>query len=422
MWIIYDLIFLLIMLVYLPFYWFKGKFHAGFLARFGKISQDIILNQPIWIHAVSVGETVSIKGLVEGLRKIYPARKFIITTVTPSGNKIARQLAKEGDFVTYLPFDISFVVSGFVKRINPCILVLAETEIWPNLIRCLSQRNIPIVVVNARISGRSLKGYAILNFLVKPVLNKINLFCCQSEVDAQRLARLGVKPQKVQVSGNMKFDACPAGETTAGDYRKKISLNPTDKLFVCGSTHSGEEEILLRVFKKLQNDFPGCKLLLAPRHPERAGQVTELVKSAGFVPIRISQANSLQPTTYNLQPVFILDTIGQLMHYYAIAEIVFVGGSLVKKGGHNILEPAVLAKPIIFGPQMFNFRDIAGLFIAHRAAIAVNNEKDLAAALRGLLNDPQRAKELGQRAQELIGKNKGATAKNIESISHLCLC
>lgn len=405
------------MLVYLPVYGLKGKFHTGFFSRFGIIGRKIAFDRPIWIHAVSVGEAVSIKGLVDGLRKKYPQKKFVITTVTPAGNKIARQLAKEGDFVTYLPFDFSFVVSNFIRRINPAMLVLAETEIWPNLIRCLNKSNIPIAVVNARISDRSLKGYSILKFLVSPVLDKINLFCCQAEVDAQRLARLGVKAQKIQVTGNMKFDACPALETGSQDYRKKINLSQADKLFTCGSTHPGEEEIILRVFKKLQNDFPGLKLLLAPRHPERAGQVADLVKSSGFTPLKISQINS-DPN----YPVFILDTIGQLTHYYAIADIVFVGGSLIKKGGHNILEPAALAKPVIFGPQMFNFRDIAGLFIAGRAAIMVNNEKDLESALRNILNNPAQAEALGRRARELIKKNTGATVKNIELISRLCPC
>jgi len=421
MFIIYDLIFLLIMLVYLPGYWLKGKFHAGFFSRFGNPPQGIALDQPIWIHAVSVGEVVSIKGLLDGLRRKYPRKKFVITTVTPSGNKIARQLAGAGDLVTYLPFDFSFMVSCFVKQIDPCILVLAETEIWPNLIRCLNKRGIPMVVVNARISDRSLKGYLILKFLVKPILNKINLFCCQADADVARLARLGVDPQKIQLTGNMKFDACPAGEPADQDYRKKISLNPADKLLVCGSTHPGEEEIILRVFKKLQNNFPGFRLLLAPRHPERSGQVAELVRSAGFLPLRISQIYSgIQHPTPNT--VFILDTIGQLMHYYAIAQIVFVGGSLVKKGGHNILEPAALAKPVIFGPQMYNFRDIAGLFIAHRAAIMVNDGKKLESELRNILDDQARAEELGRKARELIGKNTGATLKNIALISRLCPC
>ena len=317
--------------------------------------------------------------------------------------------------MTYLPFDFSCIVSRFIKQVNPCILILAETEIWPNLINCLNDRGIPIAVVNARISDRSLRGYSALKFLVKPVLNKINLFCCQSDIDAGRLARLGVKSQKVRVTGNMKFDACLACEPGAGDLRKKISLTFADKLFVCGSTHPGEEEIILRVFKRLQNNFSGLRLLLAPRHPERSGEVEELVRSAGLIPLRISQMAVAHP-----QAVFILDTIGQLTRYYAIADIVFVGGSLIKKGGHNILEPAVLAKPIIFGPEMFNFRDIAGLFIAHRAAITVNNEADLEGALGNLLNNPGLAKELGRRAQELIEKNKGATEKNIDLILQLC--
>ncbi len=427
MFIIYDFVFLVVALVTLPIYLFKRKLHRGLLARFGRIPTGLKLDGPVWIHAVSVGEAIAIKGLLEELRKIFPHKKFVISTVTPTGNKIARSLAKEGDFVTYLPADFSFIVKSVMRKIKPVFFIIAETEIWPNLITYLFKQNIPVVVVNGRISDSSFKGYSLIKFLIKPILNKISLFCVQTARDAERLFYLGVAQEKVKVTGNLKFDALRVSPQPA-EKRRELGLTDQEKLLVCGSTHAGEEEIILEAYKNLLAEFPYLRLFITPRHPERAIEIERLMLKFNFQPLMISQID-LRPLTSGLytppyriggcsaycgKPMFILDTIGQLLDYYAIADIVFVGGSLIRKGGHNILEPASLSKPVIFGPYMFNFRDIADLFIEHQAAIRVRNGSELQERIRFFLRQPGEAQALGQKAKELVLRNQGATQKTCQ--------
>ena len=385
--------------------------------RLGILPRDLALGNPIWVHAVSVGEAMAVRGLVDELRKVYPAKKFVISTVTVTGNKIAQGLAKQGDFVTYLPLDLSSIVGSVIARLRPALFVIAETEIWPNLISCLYKKNIPIVTVNGRVSNASFRGYLSIKFLLKPVLQKINLFCVQAERDAERLICLGVSKDKIHITGNMKFDIKDYTDLRK-DYtahRLKLRLNSGDKLFVAGSTHTGEEEIILEVYKELQIDFPNLKLLVAARHPERSRDVAEIVSRLGLRSVYVSKL-PFECSTCITSPVFILDIIGELISFYALADIVFVGGSLIKKGGHNILEPASVAKPILFGPHMFNFADTAALFLNNRAAIMIRDKEGLKTNIAELLNEPSKAMALGRRAQQLILQNQGATKRNAEFI------
>lgn len=432
MFIIYDLIFLAVAIIYLPVYLFRKKFHRAFLLRLGFLPGPLALDKPIWIHAVSVGEVMAVRGLADELRRAYPDKKLVISTVTTTGNKIAQGIAQEGDLVTYLPLDLSFIVGSVIDRIRPALFVIAETEIWPNLISCLYRKNIPIVTVNGRLSNASFRGYSSIKFLLRPILEKVSLFCVQTGCDAERLMRLGVSEDKIKITGNMKFDieGCadfpaklsdsrrdPASreKKDCPDYRLRLGLGSGDRLFVAGSTHAGEEEIVLEVYKELQRDFPGLKLLIAPRQPQTSKDIAKLVSRFGFRSVFVSGLASECPTCI-AEPVFILDTVGELISFYAIADIVFVGGSLIKKGGHNILEPASAAKPILFGPHMFNFRDIADLFLSNRAAIMVYDPIDLKTNIAELLNNPSQAIELGRRAQQLILENQGATKRNAEYI------
>ncbi len=395
------------------------------MARLGVLKQGLNLDRPVWMHAVSVGEVKAISGLLEELRKAYPDKNFVISTVTETGNKIAKSLVQEKDFLTYLPLDLSFIVRIAINKINPSLFILAETEIWPNLISCLYKKKIPITIVNGRISDSSFKGYSVIKFLLKPILNKISLFCVQTQVDAERFSALGVSQEKIKVSGNLKFDikrdyapACrQAGilKKDCTDCRLKLGLLLDEKLLAAASTHPGEEEIILGVYKELLAEFSNLRLLIAPRHPERAKEVEKIIIRYGFNPTRIS---GLAGEPVNRQTVFILDTIGQLMDYYAISDIVFVGGSLLKKGGHNILEPASLEKPILFGPHMFNFRDIADLFLNNKAAIRVDDSKVLAQKIRELLNSPGLALELGFKAKETLLRNKGSIKRTMELIKN----
>ena len=442
MFIFYDFIFVIFALLYLPGFIFRGKFHSGFLNRLGFFPKDVQNSlagkHPIWLHMVSVGEAQALRILLEKLRKEYPDRKIALSTVTPTGNKIARSVAVEGDLVFYLPLDISFIVRSVVDLINPCLFVIAETEIWPNLITYLNARDIPIISVNSRISDRSFKSYRLVKGMLRGVLNKISFFCAQTQTDSQRLLALGVDSKKIKLTGNMKFDTSTLlsinGERSRtidnaentdkknnaedADYRLKLGLNADDKLLVAGSTHSGEDEIILEAYKELLVEFPDLKLLIAPRHPERAKEIRSIALKKDFNSLFISLLP--HPSSFGFRPsVFVLDTIGQLKDFYAASDIVFMGGSLIKKGGQNILEPALFSKPIIFGPYMFNFRDIADLFLISGAAVLVKNKEELREKIKDLLLHPENALELGRRAKELLLKNQGASERNLEIIKQV---
>jgi len=414
--ILYDIIFIIYAVFYLPLMFFKGEFHPGLITRLGILPGNLKLEGPIWFHAVSVGEALVIKNLVQKLRAAYPNKRFIFSTVTTTGNKIIRGIALEGEFVFYLPLDISFIVRKTMARINPSLLVVVETEIWPNLISYLYKRNIPILVINGRISDTSFPRYRAVKLLIRPILNKISLFCVQTANDRDRLISLGVLKDKIEITGNMKFDLETAPLKFDVSY---IRLSDKEQLLVCGSTHPGEEEIILRAYKKLIGEFPHLRLLIAPRHPEITKDIEKFISDYGFYPLRISQINETTKQRNNETTVFILDTIGQLPSFYSIADIVFVGGSLIKKGGHNILEPALLEKPILFGPYMFNFRSIAELFINNRAAILVHNWQELQAGIRDLLREPSKITALGTRARELVLENRGATQRNFRGIEKI---
>lgn len=425
MFIIYDLVFLIFVLAQLPFYIIRRKFHSGFLIRLGfslgAIGRILGGRRPIWIHAVSVGEVQAVKLLIERLRSQYPDKPILISTVTATGNKIAKEISGKDTIVFYLPLDFSFIVRKVVGIINPCLFVIAETEIWPNLINCLHKRNIPIVTVNGRISDGSFYGYGLIRFLLKNILNKINVFCVQTKTDASRLVALGLNEKRVAITGNMKFDNADylskKSQEEADRYKTLLKLKPQDKILVAASTHKGEEELILDIYKNIYKDFPQVKLLLAPRHPERAKEISELIllKGRHYQSVFISNIASYSMNSI-LEPIFILDIMGTLNYFYGLADIVFVGGSLIKKGGHNILEPASFAKPIIFGPFMFNFRDIAKLFLLNKAAISVRNKTELKEGVEFLLLNPKEAAALGNRAKELVFNNRGATERNLEII------
>lgn len=423
MFILYDLIFLIFAIIYLPLYLFKKKFHTGFLLRLGFLPRDLAFNRPIWIHAVSVGEALSVRNLIDELKRIYPEKKIVVSTITATGNKIAQGITKKDDFVTYLPLDFSFIVRSVIERIKPSLFIIAETEIWPNLIRYLYRKGIPVVIVNGKISDKSYRGYLTIKFLLKPILTKVSLFCVQTEEDARRLINLGVLSSKIQVTGNMKFDIADFPDfknNSQGLIRKRLRLDSQEKVFVAGSTHPGEEKIILDVYKDLLTEFAGLRLLLAPRHPERTPEVAALVKRFDFAPINISLLEKMGGQETNNPTVFILDTVGELLSFYAIADIVFVGGSLVKNiGGHNILEPASLAKPVLFGPYMFKSPDIVKVFLENQAALLVRNQNELKEKIKYLLLHPEQINALAKAAKEIISQNQGASQRNLKAIKDL---
>ncbi|MEW6008704.1 MAG: 3-deoxy-D-manno-octulosonic acid transferase [Candidatus Omnitrophota bacterium] len=410
--ILYDILFIIFSIFAFPFLLFKGKLHRGYLERLGFIDKGKICESSIWLHAVSVGEVLSSKELIRLLKVKFPDKRIVITTITQTGNKVAKDIAGEDTIVSYLPLDVSFIIKNFIKRFNPYIFIGLETEIWPNLIFELERQSIPKVILNGRISNSSFKKYNFFRLLLKPILRKVDYFAMQSDEYAARIINLGAPIEKIEVSGNMKFDAQATDEDASDPQvtRTKLHLKPGEDLFVAGCTHQGEEEIILSVYRNLSSLSHDLRLLIAPRHVERVSVIENLIREQGFRALRISQ---LGGQAIGRGDIYLLDTIGSLKTYYAVCSLAFVGGSLVAAGGHNILEPAYFAKPIIFGKHMDNFSDIKDLFLKNKAAIEVEDAIELQDKIIEILKDSSMAKNLSIKAAQLVNSNMGTTKRNI---------
>ena len=413
---IYDLFFALFSLIYLPYLLIKSKAHKDFSQRFGKlplIFKTLSTFRPIWIHAVSVGEVLAVKNFTQKLHEKFPDKKIVLSTTTKTGNATANKVISGDILKFYFPLDFSFIVKKVIDAINPCCFVVMETELWPNLISVLSKRNIPIILINGRISDKSFKGYKRIKFLFGSILKKINIFCMQTARDAERIETLGACNSKIKVTGNMKFDVeiLPG----LGCLKKNLGLEEPSKLIIAGSTHPGEEEVVLAAYKDLLKSFSDLELLIAPRHAERSKTIKKLSEKYGFKTRFLSERRRPKPKN----TVLILDTLGCLGRLYSLSELVFIGGSLVKKGGHNLVEPAIYGKPIVFGPYMSNFRSMAKLFLENKAAIQVHDKTDLLDIFRTLLNDKEKRDALGLNARNLLNGSSGATDKNVGEVMQL---
>jgi len=412
---LYDLIFLLFSIAYLPYLLLKGKAHKDFLQRFGFLPDYLKShnNDAIWVHAVSVGEVLAVKGLIERLKEAFPEKRILLSTTTKTGNETAKRIFGDSIPRFFFPVDIYGVIQKTLNFINPAFFILVETEIWPNLILELSNRKIPVFVVNGRISDKSFKGYRLIRFFFANSLKKINAFLMQTSQDAERIIALGAPLQRVKVTGNVKYDQPQTtGEKLEGLDKKSLGLEEKEDLLICGSTHPGEEEILLSSYKKLLEDFSSLRLLIAPRHIDRVTNIEELCTKFGFKSLKVSKLK----TQRSRNPILLLDTIGDLSRLYSVGTVVFMGGSFIKKGGHNIIEPAVYAKPILFGPYMHNFRDMAEQFLNEKAAIRVSDEEELVDTVSMLLKDRTRAREMGERAASLVERNKGAVDRIVSEV------
>jgi len=421
---LYDIGFAVFALFYLPTLIFKGKLHGDFLERFGVYSGDKLraleaASRPIWIQAVSVGEVALCKSLIPKLKAAFPQKQIVLSTITKTGNDFAKKLFANDVIVMYFPLDFSFIVKKVVGLINPTIYVMIETEIWPNFLKEVSARSIPSIIINGRISDRSFGKYMMAKSFLKDTLSRISSFCMQSRLDAERIISMGAPKDKVSVTGNMKLDAEEKLEfKTREELSKILNIEPYDQIFVAGSTHKGEEEIVLKSFKELTADLPGLRLIIAPRHVERAGEVESVAKGLGFETVQLSKMDP-EVRFKAKTPVFILDKIGYLNSAYSFASVVFIGGSLVKHGGQNPVEPAVLKKPIVFGPYMFNFKDISNSLLEGKAAIMVRNKIELTGHVKELLGNKATRDELGDKALKVVINSRGATAKNLKEIERL---
>lgn len=422
---LYDIAFLIFSLIYLPTLLFKGKLHRDFLERFGiydKRKKEILSSDDkdkIWIQAVSVGEVALCRNFVGLLKEKFPDSQIVLSTITKTGGDLAKRIFSEDATVIYFPLDFSSIIKRVVSLIRPKLYIMVETEIWPNIIKELSRNRVPSVLINGRISDRSFAKYILARRFLKDILAGVNLFCMQSKTGAERIISLGAPPDKVKVTGNMKFDVEMAKDVQSqGRIQGLSGLKDDEELFVGGSTHEGEERILIEVYKELVEEFPKIRLLIAPRHIDRVSEIERLVRHLGFEPVRTS---TLKPSTINhqLSTIFILDTIGQLKDVYAIATVVFIGGSLVKHGGQNPIEPAILERPILFGPHMFNFKDVASIFLKSDAAIQVMDKKDLLEKAIALLRNSEARIRLGQNAKRAVFENRGSTERNLHETIHL---
>jgi 3-deoxy-D-manno-octulosonic-acid transferase len=406
----------------LPWFLWKGrssgKYLRTFRERMGRL--PVYLNvdgdRSVWIHAVSVGEVLAARPLVPVLRERFPGHRIFLSTTTMTGNAVAKKSVRGVDGLFYAPLDFPHPVRRALEVLNPSLLVLVETELWPNLIHEARRRGTRVALVNGRISPRSFPRYERVRRLLSLLLCEIDLFLMQGEAHAERVRALGAPPERVRVTGNLKFDAVEPGRLPERLARLLQGGADPRPLWVAGSTVGGEEELVLSAFHRVRESVPRARLLVAPRHPERFSLVPPLVEAAGF---RCLRRSALDPAAWRDGEVLLLDSLGELAQVYALASVVFVGGSLVPSGGHNILEPAVAGKAVVVGPHMENFQEIADEFRSKRAMVQVASSDELAREVSALLLDDERRRGLGERARDLVGRNRGAVSRTADALSSL---
>jgi len=411
MFLLYNILSLISLIAYLPWLLFKKGPENRLIYLSERLGISRYTNADIWIHAVSVGEIIAALPFLKALRKEFPWLKIILSTTTYTGQRIARERFMEANRIMYMPWDSWLSVTRAVKIISPKVFITIETELWPCLFRALKNNGSHIILLNGRVSPRSFKGYKRIKPFMRIVLSYIDFLYMQGETDAERIVAIGADEKKVAIMGNFKFDILPY---------KTEPLHWMDgfegRILVAGSTHKGEEEIILDAYEEVKNSIYDLKLILAPRHPERFGEVTEILKARNINFIKRSEikTRNTKHETRNTD-VILLDTIGELSTLYSRATIAFIGGSLMPYGGHNILEPAYWGTPIAFGPYMENF-PFAEDFLREDAAIMVTDSHDIVKAIKDLLSNPEKARQMGKKARTIIDRNTGAVKKAVDII------
>jgi len=384
------------------------------------VSFNIDAESSIWIHAVSVGELLTARPLIAALRETHPKLRIFLSTTTMSAQQLARRNALDVDGVFYFPFDLGFVVRRTLDLVKPKLFLMMETEIWPNLLRECRRRGVKTAIVNGRLSSRSFPRYRFARGFFRHVLADIDRFCVQSEESARRFMAIGAPADRVTVTGSLKFDSlepASAGQTRSRErVLRYFRFPPSRPVWVAGSTMKGEEAVVLRVFRRLKSAQPAAVLVLAPRHPERFDDVVALAAQEGFRTVRRSE---LPIDAEPRADIVVLDTIGELAAVYQVGTVVFVGGSLVPTGGHNILEPAVFGRPVVFGSHMQNFSEIAAAFVASDAGVQVASDGAFEEEVLALMGDPVRRARLGAAARALVEANRGAKVRTLEVLDRL---
>ena len=427
MYLVYSIATLIALVALSPYFLYQALRHNKYVGslkqRLGylPVSFNLDAEASIWIHAVSVGEVLSARPVIGELRKRYPALRIFLSTTTLSGQGLARRSVTDVDGVFYFPFDWGVTVRRTLSLVKPRLFVMVENEIWPNLLRECRRRGIKTMVVNGRISRRSFSRYRVVRPFFRRVLADVDRFCVQGEETAGRLIALGADPDRITITGSLKFDSL---ETTvlpgrgAARVLRFFRLSPNRPVLVAGSTMKGEEDAVIRAFNRVRATAGGANALLivAARHPERFGDVERLCRFEGLSTVRRTE---LPIDAEPRADAVVLDTIGELAPLYQIATAVFVGGSLVPAGGHNILEPALYGKPIVFGPHMENFTEIAETFLANGAAIQVRSGRELEEVVAALMSDPVQRARLGAAARALIDATRGATDRTFAVMAEL---
>lgn len=394
----------------------RGGYGPAFRQRLGWFEPGLPREPRCWIHAVSVGEAAAAVPLVHGIRSRWPELSVVMTTVTPTGACIVNEFLGPAATHRYFPLDLPGPVRRAVRAVRPRFFVGMETELWPNFLRALASARVPSMIANGRISDRSFKRYRMIRPLMARFLSRVSLFAMQSQEDARRIVALGVPRERVVVTGNLKMELAPAPSETP--WERLLGLEPRDLLWIAGSTHRGEEAIMLDVFQRLKPRFPTLALLLAPRHPERAAEVERLIAERGLAPVRRSQ---LAAGGAARGAIVILDTVGELADLYRLAAVVFVGGSLVASGGHNMLEPALRKKPVLYGPHIDNFRDSAALLQAAGAALVAKDADDLEWQMARLLSDAAARDTMGQAGLAAVATRQGAVSQTLALVEQVLM-
>lgn len=369
-----------------------------------------VFNSCIWVHAVSVGETIAAIPFLKALKKRYPDLPLLVTNMTPTG--AARVKAALGDSVmqAYIPYDLPDAVSRFLDRVSPMVSIIMETELWPNIFAECKSRNIPIMIANARLSEKSMRGYQRIGMLTKQMLQNVNIIAAQASADADRFVKLGIPKERVIVTGNLKFDLEIPADLMGKSAVLREQLGNDRPIWIAASTHQGEEEIILAAHRLICEKIKNALLILVPRHPERFDAMTTLAQQQGFNTARRSQQQTCTPETN----VYMGDTMGELLLMYSAADVAFVGGSFVPVGGHNMLEPAALKKPILTGPNLFNFAEISEMLFKADGMIKVENANQLSDAVINLLMHPELRTKMGNHAFGVVEMNRGSLAKQMQ--------
>lgn len=422
---LYNILITFFLLLSAPYFLLRGlvqkRFRKSLPQRMG-FFQNPSFKKPIWVHAASVGEVFCSIPLLKKIKKEFPRLKIILTTMTSTGNETAKTYLPEADQVLFLPIDHPLIIRRAIEKIQPRILLIAETELWPNMLRSCGKKGIPIVLFNGRISQKSFQRYLLFKFFFKECLKYISLFLMQTEEDRTRIIEIGGEPQKTKAVGNLKFDQTFPSFTQEAmtEMAKSLGLHGGKKILIAGSTHSGEEEILISLYKEIKKMDSHLILILAPRHLERLEEVERILKKESTSWLRkTSLSLDVSRSNQELPEVVLLDTMGELMSIYSLGTLVFVGGSLVPVGGHNPLEPLFFKKCVLFGPYMFNFLEISRRLIGEGGAIQVSGKEDLFSQMKRLLFDEVARKEIGEKGYQFYQKHQGATERMFEEIRPL---